>query len=92
MTVYLMTELYKKFDHDLLYEITNMIDYEVWVIEINNENYSKYKEYLEKECSNIIVGGRLGNYRYYDMDMTIASALTTVKQELIKGTLWTTHA
>ena len=28
MTVYLMTELYNKFDHDLLYEMTSMIDYE----------------------------------------------------------------
>jgi UDP-galactopyranose mutase len=48
---------------------------------INNEIYSKYKEYLETNHSNIIVGGRLGNYRYYDMDMTIGNALATVKKE-----------
>ena len=44
--------------------------------------HKNYQEYLEKECSNIIVGGRLGNYKYYDMDMTIGNALTTVKKEL----------
>jgi len=29
----------------------------------------------------LIVGGRLGNYKYYDMDMTIGNALTAVKNE-----------
>ena len=47
----------------------------------NNEIYKKYKEYLENNHSNIIVGGRLANYRYYDMDMTIGNALATVKKE-----------
>jgi UDP-galactopyranose mutase len=30
--------------------------------------------------SNIFFGGRLAEYRYYDMDQVIASALTRVKQ------------
>lgn len=48
----------------------------------NNETYNKYKNYLDKNCKNIIIGGRLGNYKYYDMDMTIGNALTQVKKEL----------
>lgn len=48
----------------------------------NNNIYEKYKSYAEKEFPNLIIGGRLGNYRYYDMDMTVGNALTTVKKEL----------
>ena len=40
----------------------------------NSLLYSKYKELSEKE-GNIIFGGRLGEYKYYDMDQIIASAL-----------------
>ena len=32
--------------------------------------------------SNVIFGGRLGEYKYYDMDKVIASALTLVEKEL----------
>ena len=35
---------------------------------------AKYKELAEKE-ENIIFGGRLGEYKYYDMDATVASVL-----------------
>ena len=31
---------------------------------------------------NVIFGGRLGNYKYYDMDKVIAAALELVKEEL----------
>ena len=31
---------------------------------------------------NVIFGGRLGEYRYYDMDATVASVLAMCKQEL----------
>lgn len=48
--------------------------------EINNSVYKKYKEYSEKQ-KNIIIGGRLGNYRYYDMDMSIGNALSAVRKE-----------
>ena len=34
----------------------------------------KYKVMSEKE-KNVYFGGRLGEYKYYDMDQTIASAL-----------------
>lgn len=40
----------------------------------NTERYTCYKKLAEQE-SRIIFGGRLGEYRYYDMDQAIASAL-----------------
>ncbi len=51
------------------------------VDEKNNTLYLKYKELAENE-KNVIFGGRLGEYKYYDMDQVIASALETVKKEL----------
>lgn len=52
---------------------------------INNERndalYAKYRELAEKE-GNVLFGGRLGNYRYYDMDKVIAAALEAVENEL----------
>lgn len=47
----------------------------------NNELFEKYKELASKE-KNIIFGGRLGNYKYYDMHQVIESALETVEKEL----------
>ena len=49
--------------------------------EANGKLYAQYKELAEKE-SNIIFGGRLGEYKYYDMDAVVASALSMAKQEL----------
>ncbi len=40
----------------------------------NNELYEKYKQ-LAKQKSNIHFGGRLGEYKYYNMDQVIESAL-----------------
>lgn len=51
------------------------------VNEKNNSLYLRYKELAEKE-KNIIFGGRLGEYKYYDMDQVIASALELVAKEL----------
>lgn len=42
--------------------------------EKNDELYQKYKELADQE-PNVIFGGRLGEYKYYDMDKTIAVAL-----------------
>ncbi len=42
--------------------------------EKNNTLYQKYKELSEKE-TKVLFGGRLGEYKYYDMDKTIESAL-----------------
>lgn len=49
--------------------------------ERNSELYKKY-EALSKERPEIIFGGRLGQYRYYDMDKVIRSALDTAEKEL----------
>ena len=46
--------------------------------EKNNLLYQKYKSLAEKE-KNVIFGGRLGEYKYYDMDMVINSALSCFK-------------
>ena len=40
----------------------------------------KYKELADKE-TNIIFGGHLGEYRYYDMDATVASVLNMCEKE-----------
>lgn len=47
----------------------------------NNELYQKYEE-LAKKNENVIFGGRLGQYKYYDMDKVILEALNCVKMEL----------
>ena len=49
--------------------------------EKNGELYQKYKKLTEKE-NNVIFGGRLGEYKYYDMDATVASVLEMCKKEL----------
>ena len=49
--------------------------------EKNSALYNKYSE-LAKEESKVIFGGRLGEYKYYDMDAVIASALKKCKEEL----------
>ena len=48
--------------------------------EKNSTLYAKYKELADKE-SKVIFGGRLGEYKYYDMDKVIIAALETVKKE-----------
>ena len=47
----------------------------------NNELFNKYLD-LSKLETNVIFGGRLGNYKYYDMDKTIEAALELVSKEL----------
>ena len=47
----------------------------------NNNMYDKYKELADKEA-NVIFGGRLAQYKYYDMHHVIEQALNTVKKEL----------
>ena len=44
--------------------------------ENNNELYLKYKSLAEKQ-DKVIFGGRLGKYKYYDMDKVIEVALDT---------------
>jgi len=49
--------------------------------EKNGALYAKYKELAEKE-EKVIFGGRLGEYKYYDMDQVIASALNASEKIL----------
>ena len=49
--------------------------------EANGALYLKYKALADME-SKTIFGGRLAEYRYYDMDAVIASALSVAKGEL----------
>lgn len=49
--------------------------------EKNNALYEKYKELADGE-DNVIFGGRLGEYKYYDMDAVIAVALEKVESIL----------
>ncbi len=48
--------------------------------EENNALYQQYKALADKE-ENVIFGGRLGQYKYYDMDKVIAAALEAVDAE-----------
>ena len=44
----------------------------------NGKLYEKYAELAAAE-KNVIFGGRLGQYKYYDMDKVIAEALKMAK-------------
>ena len=47
----------------------------------NGQLYERYRQLAEKE-SNVIFGGRLGQYKYFDMDQVIAEALMCCDREL----------
>ena len=47
----------------------------------NNELYEQYKALADEE-KNVIFGGRLGVYKYFDMDKVIASSLELAEKEL----------
>ncbi len=49
--------------------------------EKNGALYQKYKQLAKKE-TKVIFGGRLGEYKYYDMDAVINSALQCVEKRL----------
>ena len=49
--------------------------------EKNGALYEKYKELAQAE-KHVVFGGRLGEYKYYDMDAVIASALDMCEKEL----------
>ena len=49
--------------------------------EKNGNLYAEYKKLADKE-EKVIFGGRLGEYKYYDMDAVIASALEMCEKEL----------
>ena len=47
--------------------------------EKNSNLYEKYKKLADAE-ENVIFGGRLGEYKYYDMDATVNAALNMCKE------------
>ena len=49
--------------------------------EKNNTLYEKYKELADRD-KKVIFGGRLGQYKYYDMDKVIEEALKCVRREI----------
>ena len=49
--------------------------------ERNNALFAAYQELAKKE-KGVLFGGRLGQYRYYDMDKVIASALDLAREQL----------
>ena len=51
--------------------------------EANNALYEKYKALAEKETKTIF-GGRLGQYRYFDMDAVLLSALDFAQREGVR--------
>lgn len=58
--------------------------------ERNNVLYQKYEE-LAKKDRKVIFGGRLGEYKYYDMDKVIQEALECVKNEVTVSNKNTVH-
>ena len=49
--------------------------------EQNNKLFEEYRKLADQE-KNVIFGGRLGNYKYYDMDKVIEAAFQMVAEEL----------
>lgn len=47
----------------------------------NSELYEKYAQRAAQE-KNVLFGGRLGQYKYYDMDKVVRAALTMVEEQL----------
>ena len=49
--------------------------------EKNSLLYAEYKK-LAEELDGVIFGGRLGEYKYYDMDAVVAAALDKAEERL----------
>lgn len=69
----IITKEYPKNSGEPFYPINNVE---------NNERYTKYRKLMDEE-QNVIFGGRLTDYKYYDMHQVVASALKRVKDEII---------
>jgi UDP-galactopyranose mutase len=50
--------------------------------EVNSALYDRYQELARP--SNVIFGGRLGTYTYYDMHQVIAQAINSAEKELVR--------
>ena len=49
--------------------------------EDNMRRYEEYRKRAEEMCPHLILGGRLGMYRYYNMDQIVEQALEAVQLE-----------
>ncbi len=49
--------------------------------EQNNKLFEEYKKLADQE-KNVIFGGRLGNYKYYDMDKVIEAAVRNCRERI----------
>ena len=67
-------EFIRKNIDELLQEIDNLKGEMILIIEGNK---------IENKEENVIFGGRLGNYKYYDMDKVIEAALDCAERELV---------
>lgn len=74
------TYITKEYPEEYDYKIKNEPYYPINDT-INTSIFEKYKSLSEKE-TNIIFGGRLAEYRYYDMHQIIAASLNTVNKEI----------
>lgn len=70
---------YITYEHPVEYQAGKTEAYYPVNDQVNNEIYRKYRELADQE-QDIIFGGRLAEYKYYDMHQVIASALEKVKQ------------
>jgi UDP-galactopyranose mutase len=66
------------FEHPEIYKYNHSEPYYPVNDEVNNERYNKYFELGKKE-NNIFFGGRLAEYKYYDMHQVIESAFNFIK-------------
>lgn len=48
--------------------------------DVNNRKYTEYKKFAEANNSDVIFGGRLAEYKYYDMHQVVGSALAKAKK------------
>ena len=81
-----LEEIYKKTifeDEPVSEEVKQRELMEILVDEKNAEIFKKYQELAQKE-ENVIFGGRLADYKYYDMHNVMERALEVVKEEFDK--------
>ena len=81
MKILITTDWYKPVINGVVTSVLNLTEqlesrgHEVKVLTLSRNCHS-YKE------ENVIFGGRLGNYKYYDMDKVIEAALDCAEKEL----------
>ena len=73
----------RDFAHSKEYSEDWTLDKEPYYPVNDSVNQDKYKKYADEasKYQNVIFGGRLAEYKYYDMDKVIASALKAAEKE-----------